>query len=266
MLNTLRLPETSYVKLFITILNSCIICGSFHVIDGTANGTATRNGLIFYAIISNAFFLVQSFILVFPDERPVFLREINNGMYEASSYYLAKVTSEVPINIFLPTLNIIIIYWSVNLNTAHAYNFFYFWLTILMTNFATGAYALCMGVVVPDKNLAVGLTPVLLIPMSLFTGFLVNRGQIVWYLLPLHYVSIYTYGFTAIVLNEFDDNDEVDCIHLNRTDPGFCDPIGNLDPELDRLDCIGILGMFILVFYFLAYVLLKMNSKKFEDN
>jgi hypothetical protein len=33
-----------------------------------------------------------------------------------------------------------------------------------------------MGVTIADKQLAVGFTPILLVPMSLFTGYLVNRG------------------------------------------------------------------------------------------
>ena len=103
-----------------------VTIGAFHSLDGSAQGTATRNGGIFFILISNAFFTVQSFILVFPDERPVFLREINNGMYECSSYFLAKVTSEVPMNLFLPTLFCIMVYWSIHLNTSHGYNFVIF--------------------------------------------------------------------------------------------------------------------------------------------
>jgi ABC-type multidrug transport system permease subunit len=63
---------------------------------------------------------------VFPDERPVFLREINNGMYDASSYFLAKVTSELPANFILPTIFCIITYWSVGLNTTYWFNFIIF--------------------------------------------------------------------------------------------------------------------------------------------
>lgn len=201
---------------------------------------------------------------MFPDERPVFLREINNGMYDASSYFLAKVTSELPMNTILPTIYCIIVYWSINLNTTHAYNFIIFWMTVFLSNLATSSYALCMGVSVSDKQLAVGFTPILLIPMALFTGFLVNRSQIPGYLIWGHYISIYTYGFTCLLINEYEDNDDVDCLHLNRTDPGYCDPIGNLDAEIDRLDCLAILSLIFFTFYFVAFCLLKVFSTKYE--
>lgn len=137
-------------------------------------------------------------------------------------------------------------------------------ITVILSNFATSAYALCMGVCVADKQLAVGFTPILLVPMSLFTGFLVNRDQIPVYFIEFHYMSIYTYGYTCLMLNEYEDNDDVDCLHLNRTDPGYCDPINNLDADIDRLTCIVILSIIFIGFYFVAFLLLRSFSTKYE--
>lgn len=161
---------------------------------------------MFFTIISQAFFTVQTFILVFPDERPVFLREINNHMYSHSSYFVSKVTAEMPLNIFLPMVFSVIVYWSVNLNVAHWYNWWFFYVTLVATNLATSSYALCLGIACSEKAMAVGLTPVLLVPMGLFSGFLVNRDQIPFYLLPFNFLSIYKYGLTALILNEYEDN------------------------------------------------------------
>lgn len=77
-------------------------------------------------------------------------------------------------------------------------------------------------------------------------------------------MSIYTYGYTALMLNEYEDNEDVDCLHLNRTDPGFCDPINNLDADIDRLTCIVILGIIFVGFYFVAFLLLRSFSTKYE--
>ena len=96
-------------------------------------------------------------------------------MYDPSSYFLSKVLSEIPTTVILSSIFCVIVYWSIQLNTAHWYNFFIFWLVLTLSNLATSSYALCMGVSIPDKQLAVGFTPILLVPMSLFTGFFVNR-------------------------------------------------------------------------------------------
>jgi hypothetical protein len=42
--------------------------------------------------------------LIFAAERPVFLREINNNMYRVSSYFWAKILSELPASIIFPTI------------------------------------------------------------------------------------------------------------------------------------------------------------------
>ena len=57
--------------------------------------------------------------------------------------------------------------------------FFYFNLILVTILFliynASGGYALILGTIFSDKQLAVTLTPVLIIPFMLFAGFFVNQ-------------------------------------------------------------------------------------------
>lgn len=140
-----------------------IVVGVFQSIDGTSQGVQTRNGALFYMIVSQAFVAVQNIILVFPDERPVFLREVNNNMYDVSSYFFAKVFSEFPMNILCPILYGIIIYYSIGLSTENWYTMPLFCnisifnlinslvIILILTNLASGSYALVMGVTIADK-------------------------------------------------------------------------------------------------------------------
>lgn len=65
-------------------------------------------------------------VMVFPDERDVFFREQASGMYSPTSYYLAKVASEIPGFIMFPTLFSIIAYFGLGLNTEDASHCFIF--------------------------------------------------------------------------------------------------------------------------------------------
>jgi hypothetical protein len=47
---------------------------------------------------------------------------------------------------------------------------------------ASSGYALIIGTMFSDKQLAVTLTPVLIIPFMLFAGFFVNQNNIPWFL------------------------------------------------------------------------------------
>ena len=70
---------------------------------------------------------------------------------------------------------------------------------------ASGGYALILGTIFSDKQLAVTLTPVLIIPFMLFAGFFVNQNNIPWFLKEFQYLSIFKYGFQALVWNEYTD-------------------------------------------------------------
>lgn len=70
-----------------------------------------------------SFNAIQNVILIFPDERPVFLREANNNMYKVSAYFWAKIFSEFPSSLLTPTLFGSIIYYAVGFNTDDWYQF-----------------------------------------------------------------------------------------------------------------------------------------------
>lgn len=63
-----------------------------------------------------AFNAIQNIILIFPDERPVFLREVNNNMYSVTAYFFGKVISEIPASIIIPVLFGCISYFSIGLD------------------------------------------------------------------------------------------------------------------------------------------------------
>ena len=51
-----------------------------------------------------------------PEERGVVLREQAAGFYPVSAYYMARMTSELPVVILLPCCFLIPVYWIVGLN------------------------------------------------------------------------------------------------------------------------------------------------------
>jgi hypothetical protein len=47
---------------------------------------------------------VNNLAQVFPMERLVFLREVNNNMYGVTTYFFSKIITEMPGNIIFPLL------------------------------------------------------------------------------------------------------------------------------------------------------------------
>ena len=141
-----------------------------------------------------SFNAIQNVILIFPDERPVFLREVNNNMYGCTPYFWAKVISELPFSILVPAIFGCIVYYAIGYNPA-VENFGIFLGILILIYNASSGYSLIISASFSDKQLAVTLTPVLIIPFMLFAGFFVSSDNIPWYLKEFEYLSIFKYGY-----------------------------------------------------------------------
>lgn len=173
-LNIIRLPQTSWVKFIVTCLTAAFCVVLFYDVQGDIAGVQNRNGALFFIVMTMSFNAIQNVILIFPDERPVFLREANNNMYSVSAYFWAKIFSEFPSSLLTPTIFGGIIYYLIGFSQAEWYKFPLFLVILFLIYNASSGYALILGTIFSDKQLAVTLTPVLIIPFMLFAGFFVN--------------------------------------------------------------------------------------------
>lgn len=88
-----------------------------------AGGIQNINGALFFASMVMGFSAVQNIILLFPSERAVFLREVNNNMYTVSAYFFGKIVSELPTSFIIPFIFSLVIYWAIGFATSFWYNF-----------------------------------------------------------------------------------------------------------------------------------------------
>ena len=62
---------------------------------------------------------------------------------------------------------------------------------------AGAGYGLVISTFVPSMELAMSMTPVILIPMMLFAGFFVGQDKIPYYFYEFQYISPVKYAFQA---------------------------------------------------------------------
>lgn len=164
-MNILRLPQTSYVKLITTVVTAGFAALLFwqagaYIPDNKQQPKqmfkeyqqAFQNlqGALFFMTMNVAFNAIQNVILIFPDERPVFLREVNNNMYGVGPYFWAKVFSELPFCILTPSVFGVIVYFTVALNPATD-KFFLFLLSLILIYNASSGYSLIISASFSDK-------------------------------------------------------------------------------------------------------------------
>jgi ATP-binding cassette, subfamily G (WHITE), eye pigment precursor transporter len=252
--NIFRIPLTSYFKLITTVIISLITILVYGQLGTNQQSIQSRNGLLYFVTVNTTFNLVQTVVLVFPEEKPVFLREHGNRMYSSFAYYIANVVSNLPSTFISSTLSTLIYYFAVELNTTSPARYFvHYGVHFLLSNAAT-SMGLMIGASFNDKSIAVGMLPVIILPFMLVGGFFVNQNNFVPVLLPFEYTSIFKYSFQAFVLNEYKN--------LDLDWEPKCDPLGELDFEETLEESIVALACLCVGFYVLAYLILFCVSRK----
>ena len=72
-------------------------------------------GLVFFIAVFWAFFPVFTAIFTFPQERAMLKKERAADMYRLSAYFIARTTSDLPLDLLLPLLFILIVYFMTEL-------------------------------------------------------------------------------------------------------------------------------------------------------
>ena len=217
-----------------------------------------------------SFNAIQNVILIFPDERPVFLREVNNNMYRTSPYFWAKVISELPFSIMTPVIFGCIVYYAIGFNPDFG-TFIVFLVILVLIYNASSGYSLIISASFSDKQLAVTLTPVLIIPFMLFAGFFVSSDNIHWYLKEFEYLSIFKYGYESLMHNQFDVYDEQVLSGLPPKDCYYkcwceqtCNPFSQISVNSERWSSMMALGIIYAGCYMIAWIILARLSTKHE--
>jgi ABC-type multidrug transport system permease subunit len=122
-------------------------------------------------------------------------------MYRTSSFYIAKVLSDLPWQIFFPALFSTVTYWMIGFNP-HASNFFIFVGILVLAANVGSSLGLLLGILAKDSGTAISLTPIVIMPFMIFSGFFVNSDNVPPYFIWIEYISFVKYGFRALVLNE----------------------------------------------------------------
>lgn len=84
-------------------------------------------GLLFFISVFWAFFPVFTAIFTFPQERAMLAKERSVDMYKLSAYLIARNMSDLPLDLLLPVIFLLVIYFMVGLTM----NFSAFSLTLL---------------------------------------------------------------------------------------------------------------------------------------
>lgn len=221
--NVLRNKMIIQVRLFQSAFIALLI-GSvyFNVSKSPAFETQRMNraGAMYFLVINQFMSAATSVVTIFSQEKNVFKREHDAGYYRLPAYFISKTLVETPHQIFLPFLVMTIAYWMIGLR-ADLGHYLIAIIGAVLSSLNGMALGTVAGALFRDINMGMAILMVVLLPLMLFSGFLVNNSSVPVYFRWVQYMSPTKYAFNALMQNEFtgltfancDVNDPANAVH-----------------------------------------------------
>lgn len=217
-----------------------------------------RLGLLFFIAIFWGVFPSFNSVFAFPQERAIFVKERASGMYTLSSYFMARIVGDLPMELLLPTIFLIVTYWMGGLKP----DLWAFLLTLLVMLgyvMVSQGLGLALGAAIMDAKQASTVAAVTMLAFVLTGGYYVHKvpSCMAW----IKYISTTFYCYRLLTRIQYGDGKKISnllgCYH-GGSDTGGCkfveeDVVG----QIGTPGCIGVL-LFMFVFYrVLAYLALR---------
>ncbi|OMO59508.1 ABC-2 type transporter [Corchorus capsularis] len=221
-----------------------------------------RLGLLFF--ISIFWGVLPSFnaVFAFPQERAIFMKERASGMYTLSSYFMARIIGDLPMELILPTVFLVVAYWMAGLNP-DLVSFLLTLLVLLGYVLVSQGLGLALGAAIMDAKQASTIATVTMLAFVLTGGYYVHKvpSCMAW----IKYISTTFYSYKLLINVQYGRGEKISsilgCSHhatssfSNRVSCNFIDQdiAGQIRPQLS----IGILLFMFLGYRLLAYLALR---------
>ena len=246
----IRNPSTLRIKGIMTLVYIFISLSIFWRLDKDYYGFNDRVGFLFFFSVNHFLSIIFGAILVFPQERPTFLRENQGKLYGVSTYYISKSIVETPLVLINNVIYSAIVYYLVDLRggAGHFFMFLFIFFILAWMSHSMGYF---FGTTFSDLNTATIITQFTVIPFFLFSGFLINVVNMPIWLSWLQYFSPFRFSIEASMKNEFE----------GRSDSPF-DIIGEYNMDLGKWYCVICMFCWGVFYRTLGGICLKLLVRK----
>jgi ABC-type multidrug transport system ATPase subunit len=191
------------------LLTVCYMCFTGLFWWRMPNNTAwifQRNSLLFFMLIAQGNSIVVGSMTVFQRERVLLRRERAKKMYGVLPYFLAKTASDMTNNILLPMCYGMVTYFTAGLRPT-AVHFFKFVLGYYLTLSSAQSMGFLLSILIPNVSIALILAPPITLFFFILGGFYIPLANMHAGIKWATYTSFARYGFSALLINEFEGRD-----------------------------------------------------------
>lgn len=217
-----------------------------------------RLGLLFFISIFWGVFPSFNAVFAFPQERAIFMKERASGMYTLSSYFMARITGDLPMELILPTLFLCITYWMTGLKPE--LSAFVLTLIVLLGYVLVSiGLGLALGALIMDAKQASTVVTVTMLAFVLTGGYYVHK--VPSFMSWIKYVSTTFYSYRLLINVQYGDGKNVSSLLGCSTgghDRATCkfideDICGQIHPAMS----VAILLIMFVGYRLFAYIALR---------
>ncbi|KAL1295334.1 hypothetical protein HN51_056239 [Arachis hypogaea] len=217
-----------------------------------------RLGLLFFISIFWGVFPSFNSVFAFPQERAIFMKERASGMYTLSSYFMSRIVGDLPMELILPTIFLIVTYWMGGLKP-DLVAFLLTWLVILGYVLVSQGLGLALGAAIMDAKQASTVAAVTMLAFVLTGGYYVHKvpACMAW----IKYISTTFYCYRLLTRIQYGDGRKISymlgCNHGggDRANCKFLEE--DVMGQIGTVGSIGVLFLMFVGYRLLAYLALR---------
>ncbi|WOL12910.1 ABC transporter G family member 25-like isoform X1 [Canna indica] len=212
-----------------------------------------RLGLLFFITIFWGVFASFNSVFTFPQERAIFIKERSSGMYSLSSYFMARMAGDLPMELILPAVFTLILYWMAGLRTEPGA--FLLTLAVLLGYVLVAqGLGLALGAAIMDAKQASTVSTITMLAFLLTGGFYVEHipSCLNW----LKYLSFTFYGYRLLINIQYRGNEMEHFLGLSHGRRTKGSQGGHVE-HVDSSMCIAALITMLVGYRLLAYIALR---------
>lgn len=198
------------VAILQSVMTAVIVGLVYLQLDVTQSGVQNFAGVFFFFTVSQTMITANGQFSAVPTELVLIEREYKAGLYHVASWFVAKNVSELPLQVLLPIIFYVPVYFLVGIGHGFAVYFYQQVLLVVLNSTAVG-----FGYMVSCLSRRADITPVigivLLMPMLLLGGLLINSDDIPVYLVWIEYISPLKYGYEGLMKVFWERIDTIPC-------------------------------------------------------
>jgi ABC-type multidrug transport system permease subunit len=187
------------VTIFLNALFGVIFWKAGEKDDGDRVNFMGHFGALTMVVISSMFGSAQPVMLMFPFERPMFMREYSTGTYGAFAYFVTKTLADLPMTFLQTIVQYVIVYFMIGFQG----NFIYLALASFGLGVGSASCGMALGCAVTDVKQVTELSPVIFVPQLLFAGFFVATENIPKVLRWSQWLCCIKYTMNLVLIEEF---------------------------------------------------------------